>query len=156
MGTAARKKAESCPEACRGMCCRYVTTKIDAPRTKIDWDEIYWFLCHENVEVFIESRKWYVLFDTPCKNLDAKSRCVVYPRRPYVCREHEVENCEYWGEGEGKVTLRTPEDLKRFMKRRKLRLRMAWDEPDEAAGEAASPGIGPQRKRTRKTKQAKG
>jgi Fe-S-cluster containining protein len=129
------------------MCCRYVATKIDAPRTKIDWDEIYWFLCHDNVEVFIESRKWYVLFDTPCRNLDAKSRCVVYPRRPYVCGEHEEENCEYWGEEEGKVTMRTPEDLKAYMKRRGVRLRMAWDDPDEKAEKKTS-----SKPRTRRSK----
>lgn len=138
MGRAARKKAESCPEACQAMCCRYVATKIDAPRRKIDWDEIYWFLCHENVEVFIESRKWYVLFDTPCRNLDENSRCVDYPRRPYVCGEHEEENCEYWGDGEERLSLRTPEDLKNYMKRRGIRLRMAWDDPDEKAEKNSS------------------
>ena len=137
MGKRGKKKAESCPEACRAMCCRYVATKIDPPRTKIDFDEIYWFLSHENVEVFIESRKWYVLFNTPCRNLDARSRCVVYPRRPYVCRDHREESCEYWGEEEGRVTMRSPEDLKMHMKRRGLRLRMAWDEPDGEAGKAS-------------------
>ncbi len=156
METVARKKSESCPEACRAMCCTYVATKIDAPRTKIDWDEIYWFLCHENVEVFIESRKWYVLFDTPCNNLDAKSRCVVYPRRPHVCREHEVENCEYWGEEEGKITLRTPDDLKKFMKRRKVRLRMAWDDPDEPTEKKAPARSGSKTAPKPRTKRSKG
>jgi len=140
MGKGAKKEAASCPEACQAMCCRYVTTKIDAPRTKTDWDEIYWFLCHEHVEVFIEARKWYLLFDTPCRGLDTRSRCVIYSTRPYVCREHSSENCEYWGEEDhDKVTLRSPEDLKKYMKRRGLRLRMAWDDPDKTAagGEAA-------------------
>ncbi len=139
MGKRAKKKTESCPEACRAMCCRYVATKIDPPRNKIDFDEIYWFLSHENVEVFIESRKWYVLFNTPCRNLDERSRCVVYPTRPYVCRDHREENCEYWGEEEGRVTLRSPEDLKNHMKRRGLRLRMAWEDPDKAAGKTTPP-----------------
>ncbi len=156
MGKGAKKKAKSCPESCQAMCCRYVATKIDAPRTKIDWDEIYWFLCHENVEVFIEARKWYVLFDTPCTNLDARSRCVAYPRRPYVCREHEQENCEYWGEEEGKVTMRTPEDLKKYMKRRGLRLRMAWDDPDEEVEKKASSRSTSQATRKPRTRRSKG
>lgn len=156
MKTVARKKSEACPEACRAMCCTYVTTKIDAPRTKIDWDEIYWFLCHENVEVFIESRKWYVLFDTPCKNLDAKSRCVAYVRRPHVCREHEVDNCEYWGEEEGKLTLRTPEDLKRYMEQRGVRLRMAWDDPDEGGDKKPSSPSRSRTSRKPRSKRAKG
>lgn len=142
------KKTESCPEACGAMCCRYVTTKIDAPRTKTDWDEIYWFLCHENVEVFIEARKWYVLFASPCRNLDGKSRCVAYAVRPHVCRGHKEENCEYWGEEEGRLTLRTPEDLKKHMKRRGIRLRMAWDDPeDENAGKSAPSRAARQAKR---------
>lgn len=150
------KKTESCPEACRAMCCRYVATKIDAPRTKIDWDEIYWFLCHENVEVFIEARKWYVLFETPCKNLDARSRCVVYPRRPHVCRDHEEEKCEYWGEEEGKETLRTLEDLRNHMKRRGIRLRMAWDDPDEETETKHPPRSASRPTRVSRTTQAKG
>jgi hypothetical protein len=137
------KKNESCPEACQAMCCRYVATRIDPPRTKVDWDEIYWFLCHENVEVFIEARKWYVLFATPCTNLDANSRCVRYAIRPHVCRDHEEENCEYWGLEEGRVTLRTPEDLERHMKRRGLSLRMAWGDPDEKAGQEAHLRVAP-------------
>jgi Fe-S-cluster containining protein len=156
MGTEARKKAESCPEACQAMCCRYVATKIDAPRTKIDWDEIYWFLCHENVEVFIESRKWYVQFDTPCRNLDAKSRCVAYPRRPHVCRDHEVENCEYWGEEDGKVSMRTTEDLKKYMKRRGIRLRMAWDDPDEGPKKKTSSRSKSRAARKPRTRRSKG
>jgi Fe-S-cluster containining protein len=157
MGKGPRKKAESCPEACQAMCCRYVATKINAPRTKIDWDEIFWFLCHENVEVFIESRKWYVLFDTPCRNLDARSRCVVYSRRPHVCRQHEEENCEYWGEGEGKLTLRTPEDLKKYMKRRAVRLRMAWDDPEEKAEKKApAPSTSRTTRKTRTRRSKKG
>jgi hypothetical protein len=99
----------------------------------MDFDELYWFLCHENIEVFIESRKWYVQFDTPCRNLDGRSLCRDYPIRPHVCREHEEKECEYWGEEDRKVKMRSPDDLKRYMKRRGLRLRMAWDDPEEGS-----------------------
>jgi hypothetical protein len=137
MGKGAKERGEACSEACKASCCRYVATRIEPPRTKVDWDEIYWFLCHENVEVFIEARKWYVLFATACKNLDTSSRCVRYATRPHVCRDHKEENCEFWGVEEGKVSLRTPEDLARYMKGRKIGLRMAWDDPDEKAGYGA-------------------
>jgi Fe-S-cluster containining protein len=151
------KKTEACPEACRAICCRYVTTKIDAPRTKMDFDELYWFLCHENVEVFIEARKWYVQFDTPCRNLDETSRCLNYRIRPHVCREHSEEECEYWGEEDRKVQMRSPEDLKRYMKRRGVRLRMAWDEPEEEEEKKSpsrSPSRSTRRARTRQPKRA--
>ena len=149
------KKAESCPEACQSICCRYVTTKIDAPRTKMDFDELYWFLCHENVEVFIESRKWYVQFDTPCRNLDRRSLCRDYLTRPHVCREHKEEECEYWGEEDRKVMMRSPDDLKRYMKRRGVRLRMAWDDPEEVKGKkvpSRSPSRQARKPRTRQPK----
>lgn len=133
-----QEKKESCPESCQARCCGYVATKIDAPRTKMDFDELYWFLCHENVEVFIEARRWYLLFHTPCSNLDGRSRCAVYPARPHVCRQHAEKECEFWGEEDRKLIMRSPEDLRRHLKRRGVRLRMAWDEPDGPALEKAA------------------
>jgi len=137
MGMRAKKK-EPCPEACEARCCGYVATKIDAPRTKMDFDELYWFLCHENVEVFIESRRWYLLFNTPCRHLDGRSRCAVYPSRPHVCRQHAEAECEFWGEEDRKLRMRSPGDLRRYLKRRGVGLRMAWDEPEEQALQKAS------------------
>jgi hypothetical protein len=64
-----------------------------------------------------------------------------------VCRQHEEENCEYWSDGEEKLSMRTPEDLKKYMKRRGVRLRMAWDDPDEKAEKKP-----PSKPRTRRSK----
>jgi len=115
-----------CPESCRAICCRYIVKKIEAPRTRLDWDELYWFLCHEKVAVYIENRKWYLLVNVPCVHLTRGSRCRVYPRRPDVCRLHDEGNCEYTGELDFQVFMESPEDLVRLMTRRKIFYRLPW------------------------------
>jgi len=121
----------SCPEACRAKCCNYVVKKIPAPRVKLDFDELYWFLCHEKMAVYIEQRKWYLLVEVPCRYLDEKHRCRIYPKRPGVCRIHSEENCEHTGELDFQEFMRSPADLKEYMERRGLKLRMPWIEADD-------------------------
>ncbi len=106
----------------------------------MDFDELYWFLCHEGVVVYIEGRKWYLMFEVPCRYLDERARCRIYSRRPYVCRSYSVDSCEYQGEVEFQAYMRTPEDLKRYMRKRGLRLRMAWDDPEPPQGRRVKKG----------------
>lgn len=127
-------RAGSCPGACRAICCRYIVKKIEPPRTRLDWDELYWFLCHDKVAVYIENRKWYMLVNVPCMHLTRSSRCRVYPRRPDVCRMHDAENCEYTGELDFQVFMDSPDDLVRLMARRKISYRLPWLKPAESAG----------------------
>ena len=80
---------------CKGACCKYVTVQIDEPEEDIDFEEIKWFLAHENVTVYIDhDDDWCVEFKTPCKNLNDKYQCDIYKGRPKVCAEHELEECE--------------------------------------------------------------
>jgi len=37
-----------------GYCCSYVTVQIDDPEDDIDWEEMKWWLCHENVLLYID------------------------------------------------------------------------------------------------------
>jgi len=114
----------TCPEACRATCCKYVVKKIPPPRTRLDWDELYWLLCHERIAVYVEQRKWYLMVDVPCRNLTRASRCRIYPHRPDVCRLHSEENCEYTGEVEFDAFLESPGDLIRLMRKRKIHDRL--------------------------------
>ncbi len=116
-----------CPPACRALCCKYIVNGISAPRTKSDFDEIYWFLCHERVAVYIDGRKWHLLVDNPCMYLDDQHRCQIYSRRPNVCRIHPEENCEYTGDLDFEEFMQKPEDLRSHMERRGLRYRMPWN-----------------------------
>lgn len=98
------------PEPCAacGDCCRYVTVQIKSPRSKADYDEIRWFLLHENIQVFVDEDGWYVEFATACRKLD-DWRCTIYAERPLMCSEYEVEHCTRYGEGAPHVHLFTTE-----------------------------------------------
>ena len=125
-----KKDSEGCPQRCQACCCQYIVHKIKAPRTKSDFDELYWFLCHERIVVYVERRKWFLLMESQCRYLDDNSRCKIYHHRPNVCRLHSIEECEYQGEVNYDLYMDSPEDLKRYMKKRGLTLRMAWNDPD--------------------------
>jgi len=130
--------ASTCQEPCRAICCRYIVKRISPPRTRLDWDELYWFLCHEKVAIYIEERKWYLLVNVPCVHLTRTSRCRVYPVRPDVCRLHDPENCEYTGELDFQEYLETPEDLMRLMEKRKVSYRLPWLARENGGGRASS------------------
>ena len=79
---------------CGGKCCRYFALEIDTPTTKRDFDDIRWYLCHENIRVFVEDGEWYLEVNNRCRHLDESSRCRIYPDRPAICRKHSLDNCE--------------------------------------------------------------
>ena len=143
--------AVPCPESCKAMCCNYIVKHLSPPRTKLDFDEIYWFLCHDKVSVFIDGRKWYLLVDVPCGKLDAKSRCRIYAKRPYVCRLHSEENCEYTGKVDFQEFMKKPGDLLKHMRRRGISFRLPWMEdkdkrPEHAAGRTSGKTKGPRKR----------
>lgn len=82
-------------EHCTGLCCRYIALPIDAPEDRGDFDDIRWYLLHENVAVFVEDGQWYVYFGADCRHLRADFRCAIYSRRPQICRDYTTENCDY-------------------------------------------------------------
>jgi Fe-S-cluster containining protein len=84
-----------CQDECQARCCRYITVQIDAPKRKIDLDELSWFLAHEHITVYVESRRWHVEMRTRCKYLTADNLCAVYETRPEVCRNYQTSSCEY-------------------------------------------------------------
>lgn len=116
----------ACPETCKAICCRYIVKRLSPPRARLDWDELYWFLCHEKVAVYIEGRKWYLLVNVPCMHLTRAWRCRAYPERPDVCRMHDPRNCEHTGELDFQEYMESPEDLIRLMKKRGISYRLPW------------------------------
>ena len=82
-------------EDCSGHCCKYITVQINEPKKDIDFEELKWFLNHENVTVYIDhDDDWCVEFRTPCKFQDPANKCTIYEKRPKVCQEHLIEECE--------------------------------------------------------------
>jgi Fe-S-cluster containining protein len=82
---------------CTAVCCKYLAIPLDRPRTARDYDDIRWYLMHENIIVFVEEGDWYIQFATRCKNLLPDNRCGVYEHRPIICREYEPGDCDYSG-----------------------------------------------------------
>lgn len=84
-------------EQCAALCCRYFALPIDNPKSARQYDDIRWYLCHENVVVFIEEKQWYLGIMSRCKHLQPDNRCGIYEKRPSVCREYTTDNCDYHG-----------------------------------------------------------
>ena len=86
-------------------CCEHIALEIDAPESWDDFQNIYWYLLHQNIKVFIEENdedeeEWYIEFSAKCKMLDENGLCKVHNQRPLICKEYSQETCVKYGEGE--------------------------------------------------------
>ena len=106
-------------DKCAGLCCRYIALPIDNPTTPRDYDNVRWYLMHENIVVFIEKRQWYLGVMTRCKNLLPDNRCAVYETRPRICRSYSTDNCDYHGgEYDFDVLFTSAEQLREYAERK--------------------------------------
>lgn len=114
----------SCEE-CDGECCRYITVSINEPKDFEDWDEIKWFLLHENVIVYLDyDDDWVVEFRTKCRYLDDKTgKCINYDERLAICREHDPKDCDKNSGDFAKVLFRTMADVDNYLKEKDKTLR---------------------------------
>lgn len=84
----------SCSE-CRGECCRKIAFQIPAPVTLTDFEDIKWYIYHENALVYIDNDgDWLVQVPLKCTKLDSEGRCIIYEDRPPICRMSRTEDCE--------------------------------------------------------------
>lgn len=112
---------ESTCANCSGKCCKYVMVKIAPPRLRCDRDEHRWLLMHEGIELWVESRQWYMLVHTRCTNLTRDNKCGIYAHRPDVCREHDEEACEFDGVDPDTRIFRTADEYDEYLESRGLR-----------------------------------
>ena len=102
-------------DQCAGLCCRYFVLEIDKPEDRGDFDNVRWYLVHENTFVFIEKRKWYLGVYARCKHLQADNRCGIYETRPQICRGYSTDNCDYHGgEYDWEVLFTSADQLQRY------------------------------------------
>jgi hypothetical protein len=80
---------------CEAICCRYFALQIDTPVSRSDFENIRWYISHKKVKVYVEKRKWYLEVMNECRFLTGKGNCSIYDKRPLICREHDVSDCEY-------------------------------------------------------------
>jgi Fe-S-cluster containining protein len=81
---------------CTGLCCRYFALPIDTPKTRADYDDIRWYLCHEGISVFVEDGDWYLKVRNVCRHLSGRDHtCRIYDRRPKICRKYKHKDCDF-------------------------------------------------------------
>ena len=104
-------------EKCEGKCCKYVILEIDTPETKKDFEDVKWFVCHKNVNVFVDDEdNWNLEFLTPCEFLGKKNKCGIYERRPKICRKYDTEECLFHnGNYKQKYTFEKIEDVEKYV-----------------------------------------
>ncbi len=110
------KKEKTC-EGCGGRCCSYAAVEIEAPKSLDDWEDLVFYVYH-GTKVSVapngKGRSWLLEFPGRCVHLGKNGMCGIYERRPRVCREHPVEECErHMGEDIRDVA--TVEDLLALM-----------------------------------------
>ncbi len=80
---------------CTGLCCKYMALPIETPVDRDGFDDIRWYLIHKGISVFVDKGDWYINIENKCKYLSAKDhRCKIYGKRPRICREHKMVDCE--------------------------------------------------------------
>lgn len=84
-------------DKCAALCCRYIALPIDNPDCAKDYDNIRWYLIHQNIVVFIEKKQWFIGILNRCKHLQDDNRCGIYETRPRICRSYSTDNCDYHG-----------------------------------------------------------
>jgi len=107
-------------------CCQYFSLEIDRPRSKKDYDDLLWFLAHEAVSIYIWKKSWYLMVHNRCLFLDRESNlCAIYDKRPRICREHSVEECEYDSDYEFDEHFKSYQELERWLKKKKKKKKKA-------------------------------
>lgn len=123
-------------------CCSYITQKVDAPRSRDDFDHLLWQVSHRGVSVYKDSDGWYLLFESRCDHLLPDKRCGIYDTRPQICRDYSNDYCEFDEPAERHFKLLFT-DYESLLKYREQRFR-------RRGGAAGSP----QTKRSRQTRRS--
>ena len=104
-------------EKCDARCCKYVAVEIDKPETKEDFEDIKWFVCHKNVNVFVdEDDEWYVEFLSPCEFLGEDNLCTNYENRPKICRRYSQDECTFYNDYKEKYTFTCLKEIEDYIK----------------------------------------
>jgi uncharacterized protein len=103
-------------ENCNGDCCKYVAIEIDTPEIEEDFENIKWYVCHKNVNVYIDGEDvWHIEFITPCEFLGEKNKCGIYEKRPKICREYDCDECTFHNNYEEKHIFKTLKDVEDYI-----------------------------------------
>lgn len=106
-----------------GSCCNYVAVEIDNPTGFKDYEQIYWYLTHGKVAVYVDwEGDWYIEFATVCEHLNEAKACGIYQERPWICSDFSSDECEKTtNEPAFKYRFETPEELSTWHRERRPR-----------------------------------
>ncbi len=103
---------------CGGKCCQYFCFQIDEPDSFEEFDDIRWFLLHEDITVHVDEGDWYISIANRCKALAEDGRCKLYEDRPLICRRYTMDTCDFTSGDYGyEDHFRTPEDIEAYAKK---------------------------------------
>lgn len=86
---------DKCAQCFDSKCCQYITEPMDTPRSIKSFDMLLWQVSHANIHIFKDSTGWYLTSFGQCEHLSAQGQCSIYEKRPFICREHSNDNCEF-------------------------------------------------------------
>jgi Fe-S-cluster containining protein len=110
------KKKNPCEDCIPAKCCMYFSIEIDEPVDRNDYDDLLWILAHKDVEIYMDEDKWYLMVQSPCRFYDPIKGCLIYPKRPRICRKHTVEECEFEEGYDFELHFRNYEELDRYIR----------------------------------------
>ena len=105
---------------CNQMCCRTTVIEVDPPRSIRDYSDLLFYLYHFDTEVVVAKnsgkKEWFVEFMSPCRFL-TDGRCEIYEKRPLVCREYDMDGCEF-NRPKAFTYIRTPDEFFQYLERK--------------------------------------
>ena len=75
-------------------CCAYFCLEVDPPEELRDWDDFAWIIAHEGAALHVLGETWQLVVHNRCSHLGPEGKCLIYDRRPAICREHKPGDCE--------------------------------------------------------------
>jgi len=106
-----------------GQCCTYIAVEIDNPTGFEDYDNIFWYLTHKGISVYVDFEgDWFIEFETVCENLSPEKTCQIYEERPHMCSSFSWDECEKTAqEPAWKVRFTTPDELFSYVEAKRPR-----------------------------------
>lgn len=110
------RRRNPCEKCIPAKCCMYYSIEIDEPEDKQDYDDLLWIIAHKETELYVSEDRWYLLVKAPCRFYDPTMGCLIYPKRPRICRSHSTGECEFDDEYDFDMHFHSYEEFERYVR----------------------------------------
>ncbi len=105
-------------DGCPALCCHYIAVATHTPLERLDYELMRWYLVHSGIAVYIDEGEWHVYVEARCRHLSSTNRCSIYSRRPAICSEYGIHECErHTDEADPDITFDTLEEFERYFRK---------------------------------------